>query len=423
MINRAIKIGLSGLFTALILSACSDSTYLAEGGIGGTGISSGPISGFGSIYVNGIRFDTRDAQITLNGNSATEDALQLGMVVTVVGEINSELTQGTADTITFNYLLQAEVSSVDPQGNTIVAAGKTISVDELTVFINTALTDLKAGDNINISGNKKANGDIAASYIAATEAEIPTSSPIGGDTGFLQEQFSNTREKLDTESLVVSGLITSFPTESRIVVQGIAVDLDADTSITNGTQSDLDIDSGVEIKARIKKDGALVAEKITIHRRANIHIEAAIDSIDANNASLTLAGITMSINATTLMQDSSSANVRRFSLRDLGIGDTLVVYGRKEGPNIVLTRLQRRDDIPATMLSGPIDNPVSDQTFELLGLTVDTSNAEISYTDANGNSISANDFFIQLSDGAQVQASGTLNSSTLIADDLVIKGQ
>ena len=423
MTIHKIKIWLLGTLIALALPACEDSTHLAEGGIGGTGISAGPVSGFGSIYVNGIRFDTHNAQITIDGQSATEDGLQLGMVVTVVGEINAEQTQGMADTITFNYLLQAEVSGVDSQGKTITAAGKTIHVDELTVFFNTSLSALQTGDNIKVSGNKKANGNIAATFITAAGTESPTSSPVINDADPLREQFFDTTEKLDVGSIVFSGLVTSPATENKVVVQGITVDLDADTIITNGIKSDLNIDTRVDIKARVKTNGELVAKAIFIRRRANIHIEAVVDAIDADNATLTLAGVSMSINAATLMQDDSLAKVRRFSLTDLGVGDKLLVYGRKEGEAIVLTRLQRRNSLTATIISGPIDKSASGQTFELLGLTVDTTSAGISYADANGNNLSTNDFSVQLSDGVQVQVSGTLNSSTLVAERIVILGQ
>ena len=59
---------------------------VASGGTGGTGItgvSQGPISGFGSVYVNGVRIHTGGAAITVDDNPGqTQAALGLGMVVT-----------------------------------------------------------------------------------------------------------------------------------------------------------------------------------------------------------------------------------------------------------------------------------------------------------------------------------------------------
>jgi hypothetical protein len=62
----------------------------AGGGIGGTGvISSGTISAFGSIVVNGTEFDTSNAAIIVNGeeigvgDETALDNLDIGRVVTV----------------------------------------------------------------------------------------------------------------------------------------------------------------------------------------------------------------------------------------------------------------------------------------------------------------------------------------------------
>ena len=53
-----------------ILTACNDGGgggLLAGGGIGGTGISIGEISGFGSVIVNDVEFDTGEAEVVVNG--------------------------------------------------------------------------------------------------------------------------------------------------------------------------------------------------------------------------------------------------------------------------------------------------------------------------------------------------------------------
>ncbi len=73
------------------------------GGIGGTGLtSSGTITGFGSIFVNGVEFETDSAEILLDGNTAADTALRLGMVVLVTGTLNEDGVTGTADRVEFN---------------------------------------------------------------------------------------------------------------------------------------------------------------------------------------------------------------------------------------------------------------------------------------------------------------------------------
>jgi hypothetical protein len=78
--------------------ACAEAGDYAEGGIGGSGISQGPITEFGSIFVNGIEWFLDDAEIEFDGetltiagfNESQKTALfNLGMVVRVEGTIDS----------------------------------------------------------------------------------------------------------------------------------------------------------------------------------------------------------------------------------------------------------------------------------------------------------------------------------------------
>ena len=90
------------LLTAAFLvgvASCGGGTQLAGGGIGGTGISQGAITGFGSIFVNGVEFNTSGATIIKDGNTVTQNDLKIGMVVTVDGSIDTS-TSGSATTVT-----------------------------------------------------------------------------------------------------------------------------------------------------------------------------------------------------------------------------------------------------------------------------------------------------------------------------------
>ena len=49
---------LAGLIIGMALASCGGGGgQVAEGGIGGTGISTGTVTGFGSVYVNGVKYD------------------------------------------------------------------------------------------------------------------------------------------------------------------------------------------------------------------------------------------------------------------------------------------------------------------------------------------------------------------------------
>ena len=107
------------LITCLGLSGCGGGgsggiADIGGGGIGGTGISStGTIDGFGSIFVNGVEYETGDSEILLDGQSASESSLRLGMVVTVRGTINDDGLTGTAEQVVSSCLLYTSPSPRD----------------------------------------------------------------------------------------------------------------------------------------------------------------------------------------------------------------------------------------------------------------------------------------------------------------------
>ncbi|MCU7855552.1 MAG: hypothetical protein KZQ79_07650, partial [Candidatus Thiodiazotropha sp. (ex Lucinoma borealis)] len=68
--DRLGKLLISATTAALIatLYSCGGGggSQVADGGIGGTGVSMGRVTGFGSIFVNGIEFETDNASFTVN---------------------------------------------------------------------------------------------------------------------------------------------------------------------------------------------------------------------------------------------------------------------------------------------------------------------------------------------------------------------
>jgi Domain of unknown function (DUF5666) len=83
----------------------------ATPGTGGTGISVlGPISGFGSIVINGVHYDESGARITLDGAGAGSGALRLGMVADVQGTRAADGLTGVAQSIDIWSIAQGAVS-------------------------------------------------------------------------------------------------------------------------------------------------------------------------------------------------------------------------------------------------------------------------------------------------------------------------
>lgn len=135
------------------LSACGGGGDVAGVGQGGTGaFSIGPITGLGSIIVNGIRYDDSGASISSDDSSLSARDLRLGMVVAVQGSpaVNG---QSTATRIVLGGELVGPISSVSTSG--FVVLGQTVNVTTSTFYgpsISGGLSGLAVGQVVEVHG-------------------------------------------------------------------------------------------------------------------------------------------------------------------------------------------------------------------------------------------------------------------------------
>lgn len=144
---------------------------LAGGGIGGTGMSQGPVTGFGSVFVNGIEFATEGAVIEVEGQTSgiTQTNLGVGMVVRVEWEKDAS-GKFTAKRIKYADDVQGPVAGIvlaaSGTGGTFTVLGQKVIVDGLTVFKGiTGLSALFESNIVEVSGLRDANGDIRATRV------------------------------------------------------------------------------------------------------------------------------------------------------------------------------------------------------------------------------------------------------------------
>lgn len=124
-------LAITALF-GLLLSACGGGGGVGSGGTGG--YAAGPISGFGSVIVNDIRFDDSAAEVRDGDDGArVRGELKLGMTV----EVDSEAIQSgsaRATRIRFDSALVGPVDSVEASVGRFTMLGQTVTVDDTTVF-------------------------------------------------------------------------------------------------------------------------------------------------------------------------------------------------------------------------------------------------------------------------------------------------
>ncbi|MEQ6342088.1 MAG: DUF5666 domain-containing protein [Gammaproteobacteria bacterium] len=240
-----------GLLVSFILSglvSCGGGAGggLAGGGIGGTGMSQGPVTGFGSVFVNGIEFATEGAEIEVEGQTGvTQAKLGVGMVVRVEWEKDAS-GKFIAKRIKYADDVQGPVAGIIPAttgtGGTFTVLGQTIKVDALTVFSGTTgFAGLAGGQIVEVSGLRDANGDIRATRVevktGTTEVELKgVVSSLGNPSG----TFSIGATTVNYISLpggVINGVCVEVKgTASGAVITATSIEFDDSCSL-GGTKN------------------------------------------------------------------------------------------------------------------------------------------------------------------------------------------
>ena len=141
----------------------------------------GQITGFGSIYVNGVEYETDGSVYEVDDSVASgDDALAVGMVVKVQGSVNADGLTGHADNIVYDDDIEGIVEDLatdanDPNIKTFMVMGVSVQADKNgTNFEGEddptfSFETIEDGDNVEVSG--EFSGDVLiASYIEKQDA-------------------------------------------------------------------------------------------------------------------------------------------------------------------------------------------------------------------------------------------------------------
>jgi len=401
---------LGTLFTIVAVVGCGG----GGGGSGGTsiagidriGISAGPVTGFGSIFVSDDRFGTDIAEFNVDDDStsSSETDLEIGDFVIVSFD---PANPTNALTVFSDDLVEGPVSTVNPATNTIVVAGQTVIVDTDTVFddsINPAsIEGISPADFIEVSGQFDANGDIRASRIEPGMGETEVHGEINGlDTGAMtfminalnvsyasaviddnisggtlaNGQFVEVKGVMsgatlnatkveqsgigvgaddgidlgdfDEIEIEIEGFITRFASATDFDVSNFPVTTNASTEFIGGTAGDLGQNVKIEVEGALNASNVLVATKVDIRRANAVRVSAQVDSVDSDNNEFTVLGVTVRVDNETRLEDKSSAEEDPLLLTQLVAGNYVEVRGGTDaggGADIIASEV-RRDDLP-----------------------------------------------------------------------------
>ncbi len=429
-------------------------------------IASGPITGFGSVIVNGVRYSTSGALVTVDGQPATESDLRIGQVVRIEGTLNADGVTGSAVRIDFNDEVEGPVQSVDLAGQRLVVLGQTVQVSANTSFgdsiVPRALEGLAVADQVQVSGLVASDGVIAATRIErrASSSEVDVKGVASGvDSaakrlninglaidyataqleGFAMGQPADgdllevrgtlnassvlvaTRIQRETQSFMgtiddeadIEGLITRFVSASDFDVAGQSVITNTSTRYEGGSASDLALDVKVEVEGGFDINGRIVAEQLRFRLDSDVEISATVESVDAAASRLVVLGTTVVVNELTRFEDHSAADLQRFGLADLRVGDYVEIRGRLEGTTVIATRLDRDEPDDQVELRGPVDS-VAQPDLTIAGVTV-TTDADTEFSNKSDESIDASEFFA-IAEGQIVKVEGALVGDVLLAE-------
>ena len=167
------------MLASFTFSTCGGTgTDLAGGGSSGTGVSTGSITGFGSVVMNGVHYLT-DSEVAPgfvtmktfmgmdNSSMMDRDLFRVGMVVIIHhGPNDNNATQ-----IEYQANLQGPIAAKNSGAeNTVTILGQTVVVGDPAIFASLDLNEIAE-----VSGFVDSAGRIRASYIAI----VPCSMMMG----------------------------------------------------------------------------------------------------------------------------------------------------------------------------------------------------------------------------------------------------
>jgi hypothetical protein len=323
----------------LVLTACGG---VETGGTGAGAYVQGPITGFGSVIVAGVRFDDSGARVEdVDGVRRDRDELRLGMLVEVesgpIGDDGSGGRLATATRVRLASELLGPVGVVDLENARIGVLGQLVRLTPATVVdgVVGGAAALASGNVVEVYGFFDPIGGYVATRIER-RTTLPETyrvrgvvraldgatlriglqlfdlSAIGVPAGLAEGQFVRlalrptpvdgrwqataiaieTRSAGDRDEAEIEGLISAYTSAAEFSVNGVRVDA-SNANAAGG------LALGVRVKVRGRSSaGVLVAASVDIRSdddafNEGIDIRDAIGTVDVSTQTFTLRGITV----------------------------------------------------------------------------------------------------------------------------------
>ena len=475
------RLAVTGLTAGvLLLGGCVEGVGTAlqlADGIGGTGISVGRLTGFGSVYVNGIHFNTDNAQFVRdNDNSSAQSDFNIGEIVRVEGKVNADGKTGTASKVIYSDVIQGLVTKA-ATGKTLSVMEQTVTTDQLTVFHGfRKLSELKTDNMVEVSGYSNANGNVYATSIKLLSEDYNDGDVLEVDgavkqlniaaqtfrlngltVNYAQATFTDltraelrdglylavsARQKISNGVLMaaeliklddapdegvgyeIEGLVSYFLSASYFEIDGYPISTNTATTFEGGSAADIHENNLLIVSGIANAQGIIVAESIKLSGdTTNVYLEANLAAIDPSNSSISILGQTVAINNHTLLSDDTTDDFIELNLGEFVVGEAVYIAVQQDSAGqYTASRLSRVAPIETLYLSGqPQGHDVGARQLELFGNTIITD-ADTIYQDADLHDLSATVFFERVDGEAHIGVVGTeISGGYILAESLTFE--
>jgi len=473
-VQIGLMVGMLGVLGGCGGSEVPSVSASASGSGSGSASASGAITGFGSVFVNGKKYEADNVIVRMDDeseqscsiNPSNSCGLKKGMIVTVNGSFTG--SQHTASAVRQKDAVEGLVQSIAVDGLSMVVMGQTVLVDATTVINDNIpgrnIVNLAAGtDHVEVNGHIRPNGVInatfiekkavgtvtpevrgyvsghtdgtktftigalAVNYATAVINDMPT--PNGNNwngllvevkgTGFHAATTTLTATKVEPEQRGVGNNVDEFEVEGFVTqvlgsgdffIGHTHVQTTSATEFRGGTIDEIVVGAKLSAEGRFAND-ILTVKHVKFHE--SVRLEGDIETIGPHSLTLRgLPGVTVTVNSQTEYKANGGTTLN--TLNDLRVDDHVRVRGRITGTNAVIaTRIQLRSADDDVDLQGPVQ-AVSDPHLTLLGVTVDTSSiSDNEFKGVDESAVGRAAFFRTVKVGAVVKMKGRLAGSVV----------
>jgi hypothetical protein len=395
--------------TVGLLSACGGGG--GDGvGSGGTGIigssggvQTGNVSGFGSVIIEGNKYDDSAAIVTSEiepGNTlaTTLPSVRLGMQVKATFDSSERIT---AVTLLPTILGKVASVNISANGDSIVVAGQTVRLQSSTAALSTptifegltSAKDVVVGDKLEVHGYFDVDGTIIATRVELLD-DTNTITRVSG----LVSELSATAT---AQSFKVAGLDVKLAAGAKT--------LPVNSVVKNGDR--------VSVWSNVDVVTSIVGGKSTQSLDAKVMRIEASSSIASNSQPWRIAGpiSTIDLNAKTLKIDDVVVNFANATLKNTLFADLqkgVVVRVKGTGNNAIEIELLKTPDKVKIELAGLITDFNSVTSFKVRNSLINASAANIVFV----NGTKAN-----LGDGVLVELEGNVINGVIVPTLITLK--